>query len=111
MIRRPPRSTRADTLFPYTTLFRSHEIGLMRLDPPDRFPAVDAGRDDFDVRMRIKPQGKALDGQGFVVDKNCSDRHAVGSFASSRWNGMSITTSVPPDAFVLSSNLERKYVV
>src|SRR3546814_7725623 len=29
MIRRPPRSTRTDTLFPYTTLFRSH--GLLRL--------------------------------------------------------------------------------
>src|SRR3546814_1594082 len=28
MIRRPPRSTRTDTLFPYTTLFRS---GLLRL--------------------------------------------------------------------------------
>src|SRR3546814_10960747 len=28
MIRRPPRSTRTDTLFPYTTLFRSHG------DPP-----------------------------------------------------------------------------
>src|SRR3546814_5582396 len=27
MIRRPPRSTRTDTLFPYTTLFRSHQIG------------------------------------------------------------------------------------
>src|SRR3546814_9599605 len=26
MIRRPPRSTRTDTLFPYTTLFRSREI-------------------------------------------------------------------------------------
>src|SRR3546814_6321200 len=26
MIRRPPRSTRTDTLFPYTTLFRSDEI-------------------------------------------------------------------------------------
>src|SRR3546814_9457779 len=26
MIRRPPRSTRTDTLFPYTTLFRSAEI-------------------------------------------------------------------------------------
>src|SRR3546814_3808569 len=26
MIRRPPRSTRTDTLFPYTTLFRSHFI-------------------------------------------------------------------------------------
>src|SRR3546814_13413880 len=25
MIRRPPRSTRTDTLFPYTTLVRSHE--------------------------------------------------------------------------------------
>src|SRR3546814_16870349 len=24
MIRRPPRSTRTDTLFPYTTLFRAH---------------------------------------------------------------------------------------
>src|SRR3546814_20024584 len=27
MIRRPPRSTRTDTLFPYTTLFRSDRIG------------------------------------------------------------------------------------
>src|SRR3546814_18129762 len=26
MIRRPPRSTRTDTLFPYTTLFRSYKI-------------------------------------------------------------------------------------
>src|SRR3546814_934506 len=28
MIRRPPRSTRTDTLFPYTTLFRSIGIGV-----------------------------------------------------------------------------------
>src|SRR3546814_17619878 len=28
MIRRPPRSTRTDTLFPYTTLFRSHRHRL-----------------------------------------------------------------------------------
>src|SRR3546814_13777520 len=28
MIRRPPRSTRTDTLFPYTTLFRSAAGGL-----------------------------------------------------------------------------------
>src|SRR3546814_7854906 len=26
MIRRPPRSTRTDTLFPYTTLFRSDDL-------------------------------------------------------------------------------------
>src|SRR3546814_14593461 len=35
MIRRPPRSTRTDTLFPYTTLFRSAVLrveGLRRID-------------------------------------------------------------------------------
>src|SRR3546814_1516929 len=31
MIRRPPRSTRTDTLFPYTTLFRSH-FAVMQID-------------------------------------------------------------------------------
>src|SRR3546814_7707480 len=30
MIRRPPRSTRTDTLFPYTTLFRSDRRGVRR---------------------------------------------------------------------------------
>src|SRR3546814_3035171 len=30
MIRRPPRSTRTDTLFPYTTLFRSAEASVWR---------------------------------------------------------------------------------
>src|SRR3546814_10496477 len=30
MIRRPPRSTRTDTLFPYTTLFRSDEGAPLR---------------------------------------------------------------------------------
>src|SRR3546814_4207121 len=30
MIRRPPRSTRTDTLFPYTTLFRSRWPKVMR---------------------------------------------------------------------------------
>src|SRR3546814_20763688 len=31
MIRRPPRSTRTDTLFPYTTLFRSKTLIRRRL--------------------------------------------------------------------------------
>src|SRR3546814_5093924 len=42
MIRRPPRSTRTDTLFPYTTLFRSalRDGGLRRdADPGGRGPA------------------------------------------------------------------------
>src|SRR3546814_965225 len=32
MIRRPPKSTRTDTLFPYTTLFRSSNHGGVQLD-------------------------------------------------------------------------------
>src|SRR3546814_9479129 len=32
MIRRPPRSTRTDTLFPYTTLFRSAELRSARAE-------------------------------------------------------------------------------
>src|SRR3546814_11881911 len=41
MIRRPPRSTRTDTLFPYTTLFRSEKTEARHHRPR---PAVD--RDD-----------------------------------------------------------------
>src|SRR3546814_20239388 len=33
MIRRPPRSTRTDTLFPYSTLFRSGCVTVVGLDP------------------------------------------------------------------------------
>src|SRR3546814_15833287 len=32
MIRRPPRSTRTDTLFPYTTLFRAGDGIVLRVD-------------------------------------------------------------------------------
>src|SRR3546814_20095579 len=47
MIRRPPRSTRTDTLFPYTTLFRSQ---------------LDAG----DVALA----GRALEGQAATMQKD-----------------------------------------
>src|SRR3546814_11928799 len=41
MIRRPPRSTRTDTLFPYTTLFRSiPEVERELLIPGKRVAAV-----------------------------------------------------------------------
>src|SRR3546814_7745651 len=43
MIRRPPRSTRTDTLFPYTTLFRS-ALQSRRRDRPTRPWAADRGR-------------------------------------------------------------------
>src|SRR3546814_6441990 len=40
MIRRPPRSTRTDTLFPYTTLFRSWPLVVfcLEIDPPCSMP-------------------------------------------------------------------------
>src|SRR3546814_12562463 len=49
MIRRPPRSTRTDTLFPYTTLFRSPFVYDQKLTPYDR--AINDACDHIDVRV------------------------------------------------------------
>src|SRR3546814_10224710 len=59
MIRRPPRSTRTDTLFPYTTLFRSHGHAEFSLVHPDR-------RDRRLCRGRVRAQGNFA--QGLRVD-------------------------------------------
>src|SRR3546814_20245805 len=71
MIRRPPRSTRTDTLFPYTTLFRSltlhsplprrakdHKLALIRnmLELYDQFPFVmigDSGQRDPEIYAQV----------------------------------------------------------
>src|SRR3546814_15223377 len=39
MIQRPPKSTPTDTLFPYTTLFRSHEA-IFQHDPEKTAPQI-----------------------------------------------------------------------
>src|SRR3546814_3878175 len=44
MIRRPPRSTRTDTLFPYTTLFRSLLVMAWRSTPGRDMPRADLPR-------------------------------------------------------------------
>src|SRR3546814_4453613 len=48
MIRRPPRSTRTDTLFPYTTLFRSSSVarGAISLLEAVPFACAAYARDD-----------------------------------------------------------------
>src|SRR3546814_11011803 len=52
MIRRPPRSTRTDTLFPYTTLFRSRGSVLAGRDEE----ALAVGRDDGGGVAEIGPE-------------------------------------------------------
>src|SRR3546814_8825885 len=58
MIRRPPRSTRTDTLFPYTTLFRSYRGQHQGYGPcpscrRTRSPRPDPSRSDQDRREQL----------------------------------------------------------
>src|SRR3546814_15122522 len=62
MIRRPPRSTLTDTLFPYTTLFRSNQVAMILAnlgtdltDPLERLACVQRSVDD--ARMRCARMG------------------------------------------------------
>src|SRR3546814_6733640 len=51
MIRRPPRSTRTDTLFPDTTLFRSVRLGQVYAGPGHHRPsAAEQGQGHFQGR-------------------------------------------------------------
>src|SRR3546814_14139124 len=58
MIRRPPRSTRTDTLFPYTTLFRSSRNG------DQAYREADSGED----RQDGEEEGRAEGGGGREID-------------------------------------------
>src|SRR3546814_4988149 len=55
MIRRPPRSTRTDTLFPYTTLFRSYygKIGAQRDALPFDIDGVVCKVDDMSAQREL----------------------------------------------------------
>src|SRR3546814_16153809 len=70
MIRRPPRSTRTDTLFPYTTLFRSFVEQRLRAGVERREAADDprlALRDD-EVGAGDDEERRADDGQAEAVE-------------------------------------------
>src|SRR3546814_17419965 len=60
MIRRPPRSTRTDTLFPYTTLFRSsaRAARLLQRDLAawESFPRLGSG--SVSVKIAAKPASR-----------------------------------------------------
>src|SRR3546814_10476747 len=73
MIRRPPRSKRTDTLFPYTTIFRSHALGQRfrrhQPSPPDAFGQLVVG----EQRWRGLDQGE----QQFVGQLRQGEAHPV----------------------------------
>src|SRR3546814_1682952 len=54
MIRRPPRSTRTDTLFPYTTLFRSTAWLFGELDNGLRYAIRHNGVPPGQVSIRVR---------------------------------------------------------
>src|SRR3546814_4345744 len=74
MIRRPPRSTRTDTLFPYTTLFRSPLAAghAQRLDLAllDRLDEIRRSIDHH----RNPPGQEIVDGAGSALVRDVADR-------------------------------------
>src|SRR3546814_651544 len=71
MIRRPPRSTRTDTLFPYTTLFRSKRIEkgtgffLAAAAAKPQNPAAESGGKSAEITtMTADTKNRALDVEG-----------------------------------------------
>src|SRR3546814_6038929 len=61
MIRRPPRSTRTDTLFPYTTLFRSrsHASGAKPGTPFNSAPELSPNPKSATDTLRAVAEAKA----------------------------------------------------
>src|SRR3546814_4894480 len=57
MIRRPPRSTLTDTLFPYTTLFRSEEVVLRYGNGPEILKRVSLQLDPGSYHFLVGPSG------------------------------------------------------
>src|SRR3546814_12749394 len=70
MIRRPPRSTRTDTLFPYTTLFRSQRLveGKLHTFKDGRKNGAWRGKIIAALRYDTTGRGRAH-GRGFGIEK------------------------------------------
>src|SRR3546814_18559976 len=68
MLRRPPRSTRTDTRFPYTTLFRSRRQAARHRGGDQRDPAH-ADRAGADRRMTVVTTAIDREGEGFRANE------------------------------------------
>src|SRR3546814_5201828 len=68
MIRRPPRSTRTDTLFPYTTLFRSGDRQLPAGVPHLRGSGADRARRAFGNQEALADDlGRGCSGSAYLM--------------------------------------------
>src|SRR3546814_1557301 len=75
MIRRPPRSTRTDPLFPYTTLFRAVRPRLLG-DPAQRVVAVGLRiAEDLVVALAEVAAALVLDDEGIAAAHRRSEEH------------------------------------
>src|SRR3546814_789873 len=77
MIRRPPRSTRTDTLFPYTTLFRSQVGQYLRV--------VVVYQDDLLNTHRVNSAVTAIVGNHLISDAAVIDGSGDGTTAGADW--------------------------
>src|SRR3546814_17439973 len=81
MIRRPPRSTRTDTLFPYTTLFRSrHRMARAPLGDRDQLRIGARKREDCGIDqpvmnddLRAFDQPRRAQREQIGITRTCSD--------------------------------------
>src|SRR3546814_13581381 len=87
MIRRPPRSTRTDTLFPYTTLFRSRELVEQRLDDRRLAGAARAGQQHVVGRLSRHALLRVLHERGCLAldDKQHIELHGLHAFDRSEF--------------------------
>src|SRR3546814_17536843 len=84
MIRRPPRSTRTDTLFPYTTLFRSG-ADAHPADLAVRLPPAVRGLEDHDQRgLTMIRNATAADIPACIA--MAERMHGESRFARLRWS-------------------------
>src|SRR3546814_17854787 len=102
MIRRPPRSTRTDTLFPYTTLFRSTAT-----DMDARFAALsDWTRERFPAfgEPTFRWSGQVLEPMDFMPfsGRNPGDRRI---FVQSGDSGQGITNGVDRKSVVYGKSV------
>src|SRR3546814_15918135 len=81
MIRRPPRSTRTDTLFPYTTLFRS-ELAIAG-DQQSAFAiAAQTEIENAGDRIRSIERRRAVTQNLQLADRDRRNRRKIGSLRS-----------------------------